>query len=534
MLYQIEVKIDPIDLFLSRYNEIYTCLLIGVNVYIVTMTISDKREWRPNSIDDGLPKYKAIAASIADDIAQGRLKPGDRMPTHRDLAWDLGVTVGTVSRAYAQAEQRGLIGGEVGRGTYVNATHGPMTEPPNAASSPDMGWHGPVVEFRSLDADVDAISQYPTKRVETGAIRLNHDFPPPGVETIEVSKILQKIAVSPVLADGLSYQPHAGMEHHRQAIAGWLKRRGLDANADRIVLTSGAHNGVLATLSALTRPGDRIATEEVCYPGIKAIAQMLGLELVPLPLDEDGIIPDAYRDICKHSSIKALYCVPTFQNPTTAVMPDARRREIAAIADEFGVAIVEDDVFGLLLEDGPPALASYSVENGYYVSSISKAIAPGLRIGFVHTPVGRSLRVSAAIRSSSWMASPLCAEITYELITSGAAERVMESHRRETLKRHDMFCKIFEGYDFKIQPLSLRAWLSVPEPWHTDEFVREAEQRGVTLPPTRAFTIGRARTPHAVRISLGPPRDRERLKEGLEILRDILEGSIPELALDVM
>lgn len=498
------------------------------------MTITDKREWRPNALDDGMPKYKAIAAAISDDIAQNRLKPGDRMPTHRDLAWDLGVTVGTVSRAYAEAEQRGLIGGEVGRGTYVKAQHGSMTEPPHAASSPDMGWHGPVVEFRSVNMDIDAISQHPVHSVESGAIRLNHDFPPPGLETMEVSKIMQKIAVSPVLADGLSYQPHAGMEHHRIAIANWLKRRGLDASADKVVLTSGAHNGVLATLSSLTRPGDKVATEEVCYPGIKAIAQMLGIELVPLPLDNEGVVPDAFRSACKTQTIKALYCVPTIQNPTTVTMSDTRRRDVATIADEFGVAIIEDDVFGLLLDDGPPALASYSAENGYYVSSISKALAPGLRIGFVHTPVGRSLRVAAAIRSSSWMASPLCAEITYELITSGAAERVMESHRREALKRYEVFCDIFDGYEYTCQPLSLRAWLTIPEPWHTDEFVREAEQRGVTLPPTRAFSIGRARTAHAVRVSFGPPRNRERLVQGLEILRDILEGSIPELALDVM
>lgn len=498
------------------------------------MTISDKREWRPTSLDTGMPKYKAIASAISDDLVEGRLHPGDRMPTHRDLAWDLGVTVGTVSRAYAEAEQRGLIGGEVGRGTYVKAQQGSITEPPRTASSPEMGWHSPVLEFRSVNTDVDAISKHPIHGVETGAIRLNHDFPPPGLETMEVSKILQKIAVSPVLADGLSYQPHAGMEHHRTAIAKWLERRGLQASADKVVMTSGAHNGVLATLTSLTRPGDRIATEEVCYPGIKAIAQMLGIELVPLPLDEEGIVPDAFRDACSNSTIKALYCVPTFQNPTTVTMSHTRRQEIAAIADEFGIAIVEDDVYGLLLDEGPPALASYSAENGYYISSISKALAPGLRIGFVHTPTGRSLRVAAAIRSSSWMASPLCAEIAFELITSGAAERVMESHRREAVKRHEIFSDIFKGYDYNTKPLALRAWLTIPEPWHTDEFVREAEQRGVTLPPTRAFAIGRARTAHAVRVSLGPPRNRERLTQGLEVLRDILEGSIPELALDVM
>jgi len=498
------------------------------------MTISDKREWRPASLDDGMPKYKAIAAAISDDLTQGRLMPGDRMPTHRDLAWDLGVTVGTVSRAYAEAEQRGLIGGEVGRGTYVKAQHGSMAEPSLADSPADMGWHGPVVELRSTDEDIDAISKHPTHAVETGAIRLNHDFPPPGLETMEVSKILQKIAVSPVLADGLSYQPHAGMEHHRTAIATWLERRGLNASADRVVMTSGAHNGVLATLTSLTRPGDKVATEEVCYPGIKAIAQMLGIELVPLTLDDEGIIPDAFRDACRKTKIKALYCVPTFQNPTTVTMSVDRRREIASIADEFGTAIVEDDVYGLLLDGGPPALASYSPENGYYVSSISKALAPGLRIGFVHTPSSRSLRVSAAIRSSSWMASPLCAEIAYELITSGAAERVMESHRREAVKRYEIFADVFDGYEFNSQPLALRAWLTVPDPWHTDEFVREAEQRGVILPPSRAFSIGRARTANAVRVSFGPPRNRNRLAQGLNTLKDILEGSIPELALDVM
>ena len=114
-------------------------------------------------------------------------------------------------------------------------------------------------------------------------------------------------------------------------------------------MTAGAQHGITVTLAALTQPGDRIATECLTYNGIKPVAAMLGVRLEGLPMDAQGLLPDAFEDACKRGPLRALYCIPTGHNPTTSIMPPARRHAIAAIALRHGVAVIEDDIFASLL-----------------------------------------------------------------------------------------------------------------------------------------------------------------------------------------
>ncbi len=455
--------------------------------------------WIPRLEDHPGPRYIAIAEALAADLAAGRFAAGARLPTHRDLAWRLGVTVGTVSRAYAEAGRRGLVSGEVGRGTFVRAAV------PRAA--------------QVMTAPGQA---------EPGFIDLNFNFPPSGGEEQALRATLSALATAPDSAALLGYQSHAGLPAHRAAASQWLARAGLEAPPERIAITAGAQHAILVTLAALTRPGDRILTEALTYPGVQLAARMLGLRLDGLPLDDEGLLPEAFEVACRNHEVKALYCIPTLQNPTTVTLPEARRRAIAEIARRHGVAVIEDDIFRLMAPEAPPPIASFAPERGYFITSLSKTTAPGLRVGFVAAPEDGVERIAAALRTSCWMATPLTAEIAARWIQDGTAARILDARRAEMTARRRHVLAALGGSRVDCPDGSLHLWLQLPEPWRSADFAAEARRRGVGVTPAEAFAVGRGNPAHAVRLCHGAPARRETLDRALAVIGDLLNEPPPE------
>jgi len=452
--------------------------------------------WGPELKGRAGPRYLAIAEALADDVASGRLKSGSRLPTHRDLADRLRVTVGTVSRAYAEAAHRGLVSGEVGRGTFVRT---PSYE------------YGP-----------------PTAEASHGLIDLSLNHPPTTLDEQRgglLAKALASLSRRADLARLLGYPPEGGALEHRAAGAAWIARAGLKAAPENVLVSSGSQHGMTAVFAALLRPGDLVLTEALTYAGMKALAGLLHLRLQGLPLDEHGLRPDALLAALRGGAAKALYCVPTIQNPTTAVMPEGRRKEIAAIARSHGVTIVEDDVHGRLHEDPPPPIAAFAPELTCYLTGTAKSIAPGLRIGFMLAPKALVPRIAAGIRATTWMAAPLMAEIASQWITDGTAEQIVKRKRQEAAARQRLAAAVFGRFHFQSHPAAYHLWLHLPEPWRSETFAEEARRRGVAVTPAQAFLVGRIATPHAVRLCLGAPADREQLEKGLRILAGILDSA---------
>lgn len=467
--------------------------------------------WVP-SLDrfDG-PKYRAIADALSADIRDGVLKQGDKLPPQRELAWQLKVTVGTVTRAYQEAERRGLVGGEVGRGTFVR--------PPRDHSAVSQGTSMPT-DWYTLDP--------PDEEEDPSApISMQFNFPPGDVGTEDLRRAMMTLSQDPRLGQLLWYQPPTGNRQHLQAAEAWLNKRGLSAPPDTVVISSGAHNGILATLAAICRSGGRVATERLVYPGLRAIARLLGLDLVPIDMDGEGITPESLRQVLATGGIDAVYTVPTLQNPTNVTQSEERRDALAAVFREFDVPVIEDDLFGMLPEDAPTPLTARLPELGYYVTSLSKSIAPGLRVGFIRGPQRSREQIAAGVRGSTWMASPLTTEIASRWILDGTGERILAERRRIDEARREIAQGILGGLDFDMPPGSLHAWLHLPDPWHASQFVNHAREEGVTLSAAHAFSIGRERPPFAVRVCLGPPRTEARMEEGLRILRHILDEHDP-------
>ncbi len=447
--------------------------------------------WAPELSRFSGPRYAAIANALAADIAAGRLRAGDRLPPQRELAWRLKVTVGTVTRAYTEAERRGLIAGEVGRGTYVRE-------------------HG------------DVAMAAPTRIAAANPIDLSRALPVDDATNQAVAKTLAEIAARKDFVRLLDYGAVLGAPAHREAGAQWLADWGVPVMPDRLAITTGGQNSIVLALAALARPGDVVLAEHLTYYGIKSAAMLLSLRLHGVAMDEFGLVPEALEQACRQFAPKALYCTPTLQNPTTAIMPVERREEIAAICRRYSVAIVEDDIFGFLPDQPPPRLSSFAPEHSVLVTSLSKPLAPGLRIGYLATAMPIMDRVESALRAQAIMVTPLMAELASQLIRSGEARRMADWQRREAAARQAIAARVFAGADFVHHPQALQFWLRLPEPWRREEFTDAAQRRGVVVTPAGSFAVGRAPVPHAVRVGIGGACTREDFETALMRLNALL------------
>ncbi len=447
--------------------------------------------WRPTLSNRELPLYLAIANSIADDISSGKLTDGERLPPQRDLADNLKVALTTVTRAYTEAERRGLVSGEVGRGTFVRRME-------------TFGLKREIPEPSALDLTVNNLPPYPMSR--------------------ELMESLSKHLVNGGASALVDYQPYQGHPRHRSAAAKFLKSLGVFVAPENLLLTAGAQHAMAVTFSTITNPGDTVLTGEVTYSGMKSLANFLHLRLRGLAMDGEGIRPDALEAACTMTEAKALYCMPTLQNPTSAVMSEERRKEIASVAEAYGLAVVEDDSYGFLLPRQKP-LRNYARNPSrfFYLTGTAKSLAPGLRLGFLVSPPAMVDRLVASLSATTIMAPPVMAEVVSRWIDDGTAERVMEWKRSEIRARQKLASSVLGAFEYRAHPASPHVWLTIPEPWCVRDFVAQARMRGILLSPAEDFIAARSTSAHAVRLCLGPVPERSRLGNALESVAEILE-----------
>jgi DNA-binding transcriptional MocR family regulator len=442
--------------------------------------------WTPHLGTREGPIYLSIADALSEDIASGRLAEGVRLPTQRKLADDLGIDFTTVSRAYSEARSRGLIEGKVGQGTYVRSKRG-ARQPQQPSGVVDMSMNLPP---RFLDPVLE-------RRMWDGAEELREQ----GLDLL------------------LRYQEPGGIMEDRIVGASWLSRRLPGISPDRVVVASGAQGALHAILSVLTEPGDIVCAEELTYPGFRSIASHLRLKLAPVAMDDHGLVPDAFAQVCREAKPKALYCMPTLHNPTTRTLPVHRRHDLVNVARTYGVPIIEDDAYSALVPAPPLPLAALLPEAVYHVASLSKCLSPALRVAYVAVPEGRTHRVANAIRASASIVSPLTSALASQWIETGVAEVVRGEIAKETVKRLDAV-KALLPFDVESSPGGFHVWLKAPEPWTRGELVSRLRSIGIGIVASDAFAIGAA--PEAIRLALGAPVNLEELTRALRILADLL------------
>ncbi|MEW5794805.1 MAG: PLP-dependent aminotransferase family protein [Candidatus Zixiibacteriota bacterium] len=449
--------------------------------------------WAPALASHDELLYLSIAKAIAEDVDRGNLKLGVRLPTQRELADRLGVALGTVTRAYAEAERRGLIRSEGRRGTFV----------------------GPPMSSRAVLTAISSASPH--------GIDLSKNHPSYALDP-DLSSALKMIARGPRVAELLHYPPAAGLMRHRQAGAAWLNRIGIEATPESVFLTTGAQHALAVIFSAETRPGDIIVSERYTYPGVRALAEQLDLQMVAVPNDDQGILPDALDTVCRQRTVRLLYCNPSLNNPTNIVYPQARRVEIAAVAARHGLIVVEDEINRPLLVDPPSTLADALPEQTFLVISASKALAAGLRVGFVRAPSKAHQRVIDSLNASCLGAPPLMAELFTNWLENGTIDQVISERRAETAARQELAAAMLTGFNHRGHPNSYHVWLELPEGWSGLKLAMEAQVRGVLVTPAEAFAVDRKSPTGAVRLSLVVPPSVDSLKTGLKTVIGLLRG----------
>lgn len=437
--------------------------------------------WSPRLPDNQAPIYSRIADALERDVRAGVLMAGSQLPTHRELARGLGITPVTVTRAYAEAARRGLTESSAGRGTFVRSSRR------DTAMATDMD-----LATNVITVPIPAPSRAMLERAGDALVNS-------------------------------TYAIGTGTERHRAAGAAWIGPSfgpvlGRRVDASRVVVTAGTQHGLFLAFAATTKPGDTILTESSTYHGARAVASLLGIRLAPLPLDRYGIMPDAFERACRARTSKVLYTIPTLHNPTALVMPEKRRRELAAVAERYGVTIIEDDVCGFLLEKTPAAIASFAPERTIFLTGLGKAIAPALRIGYLTAPDALLNRVQSAVAGSILFTSPVVAEMAATWIEDGTATRIVAQKRQEVALRNRAARRILPKLTGDVH--SAHLWLELPKRWTPDAFAEEARRRRVRVASASTFAVGDD-VPRAVRISIGAPANVADLETALHAIAGI-------------
>jgi DNA-binding transcriptional MocR family regulator len=448
--------------------------------------------WVPDISHADGPRYIAVAGAIVKAIDNGELPPGAQLPPQRDLAQKLGVTVGTIGRAYSIVKKRRLVTGEVGRGTFVV---GSETEQGSGRITPEPTAH--TLDLVCYRSPLQGLNE----AVAGGLVQLGEGSALPPIH---------------------KYPSNTGSITHRTAGATWIARYGLQVTPEQIVLTGGAQQGIMVALTTLCTAGDTMMTESLTYSGLRALAVMLGLKLRGIEMDASGMVPEALIAACETSDSRVLYLQPTLHNPTAAMMPLARRKRIVEIARKYDLTIIEDDAAASALRDRPLPISALAPERSLYITSVSKSIGPAFRLGYVAAPMSLQPRVANALHTMCVAVSPIVPELVATMMADGTAERITQNNLFELKERHNIAVEMLKGFTLRSHQAAPFMWIMLPNEWDSESFAAAAKANGVSLVSSDYFAVDRANAPAAVRISLNSGSSQQILKQALSICRGLL------------
>lgn len=442
-------------------------------------------DWTPRLGDGGGPLYLRIAAAIEDDIAAGRLRPGDRLPSQRVLADALGIDMTTVTRAYAESRRRRVLDAVTGRGSFV-------------AARPDKD-----------AAPLDLAMILPPRPRGLALGELIHRG---------LDEVLRRSDPDVLM----SYHPGAGLEAEKAAGAAWLEPMLGRIAPQRIAVAAGAQTALAAILSLVAEPGDTVLCEALTYPGLIAVGRSLRLRLAGVAMGPDGLDLEALDEAVRRTGARVLCLTPTMQNPTTATMPAAARAALARLARARGLTLVEDDPYAALLARPLRAVAALAPERSWHVATLSKCLTPGLRTAFVAAPDAEAATALAgALRAFTQSPPPLMAALAARWVRDGSAAALRDGVRAEAETRQALARRSLPSGG-AAHPQGLHVWQSLPPHWDRAGLIAAARALGLGLMPSDAFAVDPAAAPDAVRLAVGAIADRSRLKSALETLAGLM------------
>ena len=446
----------------------------------------EESPWSPRLPPGPGPASERLVAALASDITDGRLPAGARLPAHRALALALGISTGTVTKAYAALGRRGLVRGSQGRGMFV------AYRTPVSASVIDLALNAPP----PLLGDKAVIAA-----MNTASLRID--------------------------AKGLAdYGPPGGHLEHRQVMSSWIASTGLRLPPEDLVLCHGAQHAIAASLLAASSGGKPITifTEQFTFPGALRYAELANHPVHAVGTDEQGMHPaclDRALTQTRPAERPLIYVTPVLHNPTTATMTGRRRRDIVRVARKHDALIIEDDVYALAQERTAPPLASLAAERVFYVTSASKALSPAIRVGALRPPTGCRDRVITAVRALAQPVSPIQCELLAELTRTGIAAEVRAAIRHEGTRRSALARNLLGSSLLTADGGCYHAFLPLPRPF-AEAVVLAAASEGVSLTSPTSLMSSPGSLDSGIRVCLGGP-SWDDLARGLVIVRGLLD-----------
>lgn len=448
--------------------------------------------WKPCILKCGtIPLHIEIAEKLEHDIRGGIIRPSTKLPPQRELADYLDVNLSTITKAFKLCAAKGLISGEVGRGTYVSA---------------DVLSNLPLLDETGLEHCINLGASHPI-------YSQNH----------YVGDTLRQLLKRTNSIDNIfEYSGIADRKTHRHAGAVWLQKFGVQATEDQILLTCGLQNALAVTLASLFQYGDKIATNEVIYPGIKNIANNLGIQLIPIPYVDQQLNLRSLEQICKHDSIRGIYLIPDHHNPTSLCMDQNERVSIAEVVRKYQLICIEDSTYSFLNERVNTPITALIPEQSVYIASVSNSLSPGFRIAFVYASAQYIEQMLIGNSNINVMAPPLEAEIVSTLILCGDADKIIEEKKSELRERNRIVDQYFRRYHIYGNDVAQFRWLILPSKWTSHKFEQAAKARGVQVFGSERFAVGKYAIRPAARLAISTPKNLELLERGTEILERLL------------
>lgn len=455
--------------------------------------------WSPDPALLSRPAYLSLAEQFARAIEDGRLAVGARLMPHRRLADGLGLSVQTVSRAYEELIRRGLVSGEIGRGSFVLGPGGEARQP--------------------------YLPERPGETIDLSILK-------PVVGPLQLDRMRQGfgwLAENVSAAAALSFRPNSVLPAHRAVAADWLARGGVPAEAANVTITGGATPAISAAIMGVVPPGAGLAAEALTHHTLMPLCQYLGLHLEGIAIDGQGMLPAALDEVARKGLIRAVYLQPTVINPLAALMGADRRAELVAVARRHDLAIVENDILNRLVQDAPPPVAAIAPERTLYICGFTKITVPGLRVAYLAAPPRHATAVANRHLVTNWMPAPPLVELLSHWLADGTAATLIAAQREALAARHLVARSLLPEAGLRAHPQGLHLWLRLPESWGEERFVAQARARGVAVAPGDAFRATEKGRREAVRISLGSTSE-EDLRRGLGVIAAMLEEE-PEVLL---
>ncbi len=434
--------------------------------------------WAPDITQGAGPKFLTLSRALRDAIRAGDLPPGVRLPPVRDLAFRLGVTPGTVARAYHLITQEGLLVATVGRGTFV--AEGQHRLGPTQALFLERAPQNTLVPLVDLRAPL---------------------MPDVG-QAAAISAAMADLATMPDV-DWLDYPSHHGEDPLRAAVVDWMSNRDVGPLAlSDITLTNGGQNAILLILLCCLR-GDRpvVVTEELAYPGFRHAARLARAEVVGVEIDDQGMVPEALEAACRRHGPQVLCLTVEAQNPTAARMGLERRTQIADIARRYDLQIIEDDCYTLAHTD-LPALRALAPDRTWFVGSWSKTVSAALRFGYVLCPVGMGEAGRLTAQHSHFAMSRAVTAVVGHMMQSGQAARLRGDVQSELSDRSQRMAHHLGSQDLGWQKGVPFLWVRLPSGWRASTFARTAEAEGILVRSADEYALIHGRAPHAVRLAV--------------------------------